>query len=29
MDALAELGVGEVEHSKRGTPSYKATGELP
>ena len=29
MDALAELGVGEVEHSKRGTPTYKATGELP
>jgi hypothetical protein len=29
MDALVELGVGEVEHSKRGTPTYKASGELP
>ena len=29
MEALADLGVGEVEHSKRGTPTYKATGELP
>ena len=29
MDALAELGVGEVEHTRRGTPSYKATDELP
>jgi len=29
MDALVELGVGEVERSRRGTPSYRATGELP
>ena len=29
MEALADLGVGEVEHRKRGTPTYKATGELP
>lgn len=29
MEALAELGVGVVERSSRGTPTYKATGELP
>ena len=29
MDALAELGVGQVERSKRGTPTYRATGQLP
>lgn len=29
MEALAELGVGVVERNQRGTPTYKATGELP
>ena len=29
MEALAQLGVGVVERNKRGTPTYKATGDLP
>ena len=29
MEALAQLGVGVVERNKRGTPIYRATGELP
>lgn len=29
MEALAQLGVGVVEHNKRGTPMYRATGDLP
>jgi hypothetical protein len=29
MEALAQLGVGVVERNKRGTPTYRATGDLP
>ena len=29
MEALAELGVGEVERGARGAVRYRATGELP
>jgi hypothetical protein len=29
MEALAELGVGVVVRNKRGTPTYRATGDLP
>ena len=29
MDALEGLGIGVVERSTRGTPTYRATGELP
>lgn len=29
MEALAQLGVGLVERNRRGTPTYRATGDLP
>lgn len=29
MEALAQLGVGVVERNKRGTPTYRATADLP